>query len=41
VRSRAHYVTQADGGRGAAREVCDFILRAQGKFDALIAGYLA
>ena len=41
VRSRAHYVTQAGGGRGAAREVCDFILRAQGKFDGLIAGYLA
>ena len=41
VRSRAHYVTQAGGGQGAAREVCDFILRAQGKFDGLIAGYLA
>ncbi len=30
VRSRAHYVARAGGGHGAVREVCDFILRAQG-----------
>ena len=41
VRSRVHYVTQASGGRGAARELCDFILRAQGKYEAAIAPYLA
>jgi 3-deoxy-D-manno-octulosonate 8-phosphate phosphatase (KDO 8-P phosphatase) len=41
VRSRAHYVSQADGGRGAAREVCDFILRAQGNYEAALAPYLA
>ena len=29
VRARAHYVSQAGGGRGAAREVCDLILAAQ------------
>lgn len=40
VRSRVHYVTQAAGGRGAAREVCDFILRAQGTYEAAIAPYL-
>ena len=41
VRSRVHYVTQASGGRGAARELCDFILRAQGKYEAAMAPYLA
>ncbi len=40
VKSRAHYITQASGGQGAAREVCDLILSAQGKLDALIAHYL-
>ncbi len=41
VRSRAHYVTQAAGGHGAAREVCDLILRAQGRYEAALAPYLA
>jgi 3-deoxy-D-manno-octulosonate 8-phosphate phosphatase (KDO 8-P phosphatase) len=40
VRSHAHYVSRTPGGRGAAREVCDLILRAQGAFDAAIARYL-
>lgn len=29
----AHYVTKASGGRGAAREICDLILHAQGLWD--------
>jgi len=29
VKSEAHYVTRAGGGRGAVREVCDLVLRAQ------------
>ena len=41
VRSRAHYVAEAAGGRGAVREVCDFILRAQGNYEAALAPYLA
>lgn len=41
VRARVHYVTNATGGRGAARELCDFILRAQGKYEAALAPYLA
>jgi 3-deoxy-D-manno-octulosonate 8-phosphate phosphatase (KDO 8-P phosphatase) len=41
VRSRVHYVTQAGGGRGAVRELCDFILRAQGSYEAAIASYLS
>jgi 3-deoxy-D-manno-octulosonate 8-phosphate phosphatase (KDO 8-P phosphatase) len=40
VHHRVHYVARAPGGRGAVREVCDLILRAQGKFDAVIASYL-
>ena len=41
VRSRVHYVTRAAGGRGAVREVCEFVLTAQGKFDAAVGRYLA
>ena len=41
VQSRVHYLTKATGGRGAARELCDFILRAQGKYEAALAPYLA
>lgn len=40
VGSRVDYVTQARGGSGAAREVCDFILKAQNKYDAAIAPFL-
>jgi 3-deoxy-D-manno-octulosonate 8-phosphate phosphatase (KDO 8-P phosphatase) len=40
VRTRAHYVTRAKGGEGAVREVCDFILRAQGKYETALAPYL-
>ena len=41
VRSNVHYVSRAAGGGGAAREVCDFILRSQGRLDALHAACLA
>ena len=40
VRSRVHYVTTARGGQGAVRELCDFILRAQGNYEAALAPYL-
>jgi 3-deoxy-D-manno-octulosonate 8-phosphate phosphatase (KDO 8-P phosphatase) len=40
VRERAHWVTEAAGGRGAVREVTDRILRAQGHEDALLRDYL-
>jgi 3-deoxy-D-manno-octulosonate 8-phosphate phosphatase (KDO 8-P phosphatase) len=40
VKARVHYVTQAQGGRGAARELCDFIMRAQGTYAAAMASYL-
>jgi 3-deoxy-D-manno-octulosonate 8-phosphate phosphatase (KDO 8-P phosphatase) len=41
VQARVHYVTQACGGQGAVRELCDLILRAQGKYEAALAPYLA
>ena len=41
VRSHAHYVTENSGGRGAVREVCDMIMRAQGNYDAALAPYFA
>lgn len=41
VTRRVHHVTQAGGGHGAARELCDFIMQAQGKYAAAIAPYLA
>jgi 3-deoxy-D-manno-octulosonate 8-phosphate phosphatase (KDO 8-P phosphatase) len=40
VRTRVHYVARAAGGEGAAREVCEFILRAQHVLELAIAGYL-
>jgi 3-deoxy-D-manno-octulosonate 8-phosphate phosphatase (KDO 8-P phosphatase) len=33
-------VTEAAGGKGAVREVCDFILKAQNNYEAAIAPYL-
>ncbi len=40
VRSRAHYVTRTRGGQGAVREVCEFILRAQGTLDRAVDAHL-
>lgn len=41
VRENVHYVTSAQGGAGAVREFCDFILAAQGRLDALQRRYLS
>jgi len=35
----AHYVTEKKGGYGAVREVCELILKAQGKWDKVTARY--
>jgi len=40
VRSRVHYVAAAPAGRGAAREVCEVVMRAQGTLERAIQGYL-
>ncbi|KDB08683.1 3-deoxy-D-manno-octulosonate 8-phosphate phosphatase, YrbI family [Burkholderia sp. lig30] len=37
VIARAHWVARSPGGQGAVREVCDTILRAQRRYDALLA----
>jgi 3-deoxy-D-manno-octulosonate 8-phosphate phosphatase (KDO 8-P phosphatase) len=36
VRAMAHHVTQAPGGCGAVRELCDLLLVASGKYAALL-----
>ncbi len=40
VRSRAHYVPGAPGGAGAARQVCEYVMRAQGTLARALDGYL-
>lgn len=40
VKSRVVYITQAMGGRGAIREVCDLILKAQHKYQTILESYL-
>ena len=41
VKAHSHYVTRREGGRGAVREACEFIMRAQDTFDAQMALYLS
>ena len=41
VRGHVHYLTRAPAGGGAAREICDFLMSAQGTLDAAHARYLA
>jgi 3-deoxy-D-manno-octulosonate 8-phosphate phosphatase (KDO 8-P phosphatase) len=38
VRNHAQLVTRARGGRGAVREICEHILKAQGLWDDIIKG---
>jgi 3-deoxy-D-manno-octulosonate 8-phosphate phosphatase (KDO 8-P phosphatase) len=40
VKEHAHWCTSALGGNGAVREVCDFIMKAQGTFDDVLSSYL-
>ena len=37
VIARAHWTSRAQGGHGAVREVCDLLLRAQHRYDAMLA----
>ena len=41
VRRRVHYVPAAPAGAGAVREVCEFVLRAQGRYEQALKEYLA
>lgn len=40
VKAAAHHVTAAAGGHGAAREFCDLLLMAAGRYAALLQGHL-
>lgn len=40
VKEHADWVTNRSGGRGAAREVCEMLLRATGKLEQIFADYL-
>jgi 3-deoxy-D-manno-octulosonate 8-phosphate phosphatase (KDO 8-P phosphatase) len=40
VRQRAHWLSGVEGGSGAVRELIEAILRAQGRLDELLQGYL-
>lgn len=41
IKQAAAYITLKQGGRGAVREVAEFILKAQGKWEGMIALYNA
>ena len=41
VRQHVHYVARAPAGAGAAREICDLLMRSQGTLEAALARYLA
>jgi len=36
VKAIACYITKANGGRGAMREICEFVLRAMGKWESWV-----
>lgn len=40
VKQHAHWITQNCGGRGAARDVCELIMQAQGTLDAQLNSFL-
>jgi 3-deoxy-D-manno-octulosonate 8-phosphate phosphatase (KDO 8-P phosphatase) len=41
VRARVHYVAEAAAGRGAVREVCELLMRAQHTFEQALGKYLS
>ena len=41
VKQAASYTTKAAGGKGAVREAIEQVLRAQGRWDEAVRGYLA
>ena len=40
LKTRALITARCEGGHGAVREVCEFIMRAQGTYDTVMAKYL-
>ena len=41
AKAAAHYVTRASGGHGAVREIVELILKAQHKWDRIVAAHAA
>lgn len=39
AREAADYITEKRGGRGAVREICEMILKAQGKWEEIVSKY--
>jgi 3-deoxy-D-manno-octulosonate 8-phosphate phosphatase (KDO 8-P phosphatase) len=39
VKARAHYIAARQGGAGAVREIIEFVLKAQDKWEAIVAAY--
>ena len=39
AKKAAHHITASKGGRGAVREICDLILKSQGKWDLVTSKY--
>lgn len=40
LHQQAAYVSKASGGKGAVREICEFIMQAQGTYSGIIESYL-
>lgn len=40
VKQHSHYVTKREGGHGAARELCELVMQAQGTFTAQLQQFL-
>ena len=40
VKAAAHWVTNLTGGRGAVREVCELLLKAQGKWEGIVRNWM-
>ena len=41
AKQHAHWITSQPAGAGAARDICEMIMKAQGTYDAAMAKYLA
>ena len=41
IRKYCHLITERQGGHGAARDTLEYIIRAQGKWDEIMARYLS
>jgi 3-deoxy-D-manno-octulosonate 8-phosphate phosphatase (KDO 8-P phosphatase) len=39
VKARVHWISPSNGGRGAARDLVELVMRAQGRWDAIVQQY--